>query len=426
MAASIRVRVYGLFGGMFVVFLVFVYNLFVISRDIPSRTVRTELRLATIAALLLIGIGCLAFVLLLGSRVFSPIQRLEKFTERVAAGDLTETLAWNRRDEMTALGESFNNMVSHLRMILLETSKSAVQVAASAEQLNMNTQEMTQVTEKISEISKEVAEATNRQAQSTQGVADRTNAVKEASQVVAGDAANVAGLAEKASCKSGDGQASIETAVEQMRRIQQVMEELEKSVVSLSGRSEEVGRIADFIAGISSQTNLLALNAAIEAARAGEYGRSFAVVAGEVRALAEQSSQHANQIQDFTVQMQRDSEEAVRAAEGASREVKSGIDRVTLAAGTFAEIRGMVQEVTTQIQDVTQSAKRILSHAEDSVDSVGYISDTAFAISAGAERVTSSNQEQLASMEEITASAARLSEMAEVLQELVKRFRVKQ
>jgi methyl-accepting chemotaxis protein len=192
----------------------------------------------------------------------------------------------------------------------------------------------------------------------------------------------------------------------------------------LHTRSREIGSILAVITDIAAQTNLLALNAAIEAAHAGEHGAGFAVVAGEVRKLAEQSSRSAEEISTLIADIQREIGNAAASTETAAREASSGIQAVQSAGTSFTQIQHSVYAVNEQIQELSGSARLMAGGAKAIVSSMDYITQIAESTVSGAQEVTASAEEQLASMEEVYASARTLSTLAEQLQEEIQHFKV--
>ncbi len=424
MLSSIKSKVYGLFGFLFIIFLCFTTFLFLIANEIPNMAIREELKLITITTFVLIGIGCAMFVLLLNFKVFAPIRKLQTYTKQVMSGDLSKLVTWKGHDEITMLGETFNALVNHLRDVLTETFQSAEMVAASAEQLTVSTDAITKAAKIITGTMRDVASGTESQAQDTQEVAARTATMVQTCVTSSNSAENISILVSNAEKTTADGQSTIDAAICQMQKIREVMQTMVETVTHLEEQSDKVGNIATMITDISSQTNLLALNASIEAARAGEYGKGFAVVADEVRKLSEQSGISAGQIKDFAVQIQHESEMAMGTAQEATMEVGTGMQTVYSAGNSFSQIRSSIQEISHHIYGVSMSMKQILKDTEQAAEVIDNISDTSVNMAAGAQNVTSETEYQLRSMEEIASSAADLSKMAETLQAMSAKFQL--
>jgi len=208
-----------------------------------------------------------------------------------------------------------------------------------------------------------------------------------------------------------------------MKMIQSTVQALENTVQTLSERSNEIGRIVEAITQIADQTNLLALNAAIEAARAGEHGKGFAVVADEVRKLAEQSAQSTMQIKDIIDYIQADTKLAVESMSAGSAEVLKGIDVTNMAGKSFKEISDNVQSVTYEIGQISETAKVISEHSNQVAMGIESVLQRTNENTASAQNISAATEEQLASMEEIAASAEALAKMSENLQQTIRQFK---
>lgn len=207
-----------------------------------------------------------------------------------------------------------------------------------------------------------------------------------------------------------------------MKKVNEQTESISTTIQQLETRSKEIGTIVSIISNISDQTNLLSLNAAIEAARAGEEGKGFSVVAEEVRKLAVQSSESANQIGVLIGEIQRDIEKSANSIKEGTETVKEGLVSANQAGVEFKDILTSIKEVSSQIQEVSASIKQMNSGIETVS---GAINDSLIVSEEAADfsnTVAASIEEQTATMEEIAATSIVLSEMAEQLHRLTKKF----
>jgi methyl-accepting chemotaxis protein len=234
----------------------------------------------------------------------------------------------------------------------------------------------------------------------------------------------VANTSAKAAESALQGSKAIDKAIDQMNSIERTVNSSAQVIDSLGARSNEISQIIDTISGIAAQTNLLALNAAIEAARAGEQGRGFAVVADEVRKLAEQSSEATKQISALIVEIQTDTQRAVAAMNKGTHEVSIGTDVVNTANQAFQEINDLVKTVSTQVQEISSEIQLTADGSNKIVEAVSEINGISETIVDQTQTVSAATEEQSASIEEIAASSQVLSNMALELEMSLKKFKV--
>ncbi|WP_047153853.1 methyl-accepting chemotaxis protein [Aneurinibacillus tyrosinisolvens] len=370
---------------------------------------------------LIVGVIAVYFII---TSITKPLKSLVHGAERIGQGDLTEVIEVKSNDELGLLGNSFNQMAANLREVIRQVGDNAEQVAASAEQLSASAEQTGKATEQIAVTIQEVAAGTDKQTQSVEESSRTIGKLATGVQRIADNAQHVTASAADTSERAEEGAKNIQLAIEQMNAIGNTFSELSDSIKVLGERSNEISQIVQVITDISSQTNLLALNAAIEAARAGEHGKGFAVVADEVRKLAEQSSNSAQQIAQLITAIQEETNKTVQSMDHATKEVVEGIGVVNLSGESFKRIQHSVSEVAGQIEQVSSSVQQISAATEHVVHSITLISEVAEDAAAGTQHVSAATEEQLASMQEISASAASLTNRAEELQEAIGKFKV--
>ncbi len=296
-------------------------------------------------------------------------------------------------------------------------------LTSSSEQLTISTDENKRATTQIVESIQVFAGTVDSQAEI---IHKSSNAVREMSssiQNISHKADTVNVMSNKSMEAVVVGNQTIQTAIEQMQIIQQTVHALEDTVQTLGTRSQEIGHIVEAITQIADQTNLLALNAAIEAARAGEHGKGFAVVADEVRKLAEQSAQSTLQIKDIITYIQKDTKLAVESMAIGTAEVVKGIEVTTIAGQSFGEIRSNVQQVTKEVGEISQAAKVISLHSDEVANGIEIVLERTNENVASAQNISAATEEQLATMEEIASSAEALAEMSDNLQQSIQQFK---
>jgi len=306
-----------------------------------------------------------------------------------------------------------------LEALLARVGDGANQVASSAEELMASAEQTAQASQHIATKVEELAHGAEQQ---VHGVEDSSRTVMEMWQAAAAIASGVQHVSTNAGDSSklaGEGDAAIQQAVAQMTSVDQSMNELAALVRNLGARSQEIVQFVQVITEIADQTNLLALNAAIEAARAGEQGRGFAVVADEVRKLAEQSGRSAQQIASLIGRIQNETTQAMRSMEQTATIVTEGIDSVGRAGRRFERIRRSIEDVAHEAQGLSSSAQQLSIGSERIVACIDSIGTVAHHSAAASQSVSAATEEQLATMEEIVTSATALTQLADELKDLL-------
>jgi len=316
--------------------------------------------------------------------------------DRFADGDLTVRLDADRDDEIGRLYEGFNRAVGNLRRMVLRVREAAESTAASAGQIETSSERMASSTEEQSAQSEEVAAA-----------------VEELNQTINENAESVQRTADAAATGGEQARRGGEVVDDVVRKIDEIAEVVDHSaetIERLGASSEEIGEIVDTIDEIADQTNLLALNAGIEAARAGEEGQGFAVVAEEVRKLAERTDQATDEIAEMIEQVQSETGDAVEAVRAGTRRVEEGLE--------------LADEAGTVLDEIVESIARVEERADEIAAASEQQSTTSEEIARSVQSISTAAQESAASVTQVAGSAADLNALTETLRESIQQFRV--
>lgn len=400
------------------------YGLFI---NVPMDTVlasANEMRSQMILVMGVAGILVLMFAFYISGTIAKPVSRITDHVKEVAKGDLTkEHIDIKSKDEIGELGKHFQEMTLNLRKLINQVASASEHVAASSEQLTASAEEASRATEQISSSAQQIASGAEQQAVSAQDSQHVVNVMTKEVDRISSLLAKVTELTDETVVTSENGNKVVTQSVEQMKHIEDQTVSTSQKINELGNKSTEIEKIIGVITNIADQTNLLALNAAIEAARAGEHGKGFAVVADEVRKLAEQSAHAADQISGIIKDIQQDIKASIQGMGEGMAAVKEGTDLTQQAGSSFSMISTSVNGVFEQLQEVSEAIKNLNSESLKMVESIKVVNSISEEFSSSTQEVAAAAEEQNASMEEVTASSQTLSKMAEELQESVKLFK---
>lgn len=398
-------------------FLVIIYGLSFIPED--------NLSLRIIFTLL--GLAIFVFVgnWLLEKWVVNPLRQFVAVSNHIAENDLSSHLKSNSGDEFELLATTVNGMLKNLRTILQENLNAAEQLALAANEMCALAENANAATQEITGTMERMSNATGEQFENVQLSVLATGQMSETAQQVAAEAQRAAGFSNKAAERAKKGEEIVEEVHSKIMNVKATVDSSAEVVRRLGTSSVEIGKIVDVMRGIARQTNLLALNAAIEAARAGEHGRGFSVVADEVRALAEQSTNWATQIVSMINEIQTEAHSAVEAMEIGTVVVDEGTSLTISAKEAFSQITEAVNETVNTIHEIAAASEEQASSSKEMSSTMHAVAATAKQNVNGANQVTTSTKEQQLQMEKLATSATRLLDMAGELTALVGRFKVK-
>jgi methyl-accepting chemotaxis protein len=335
---------------------------------------------------------------LVSRTVTAPIKAVVDTIRDIAQGegDLTRRLPILGKNEIGELSEWFNTFVGKLHGIISQVSGSSMQLASSSLELQLTSKQMTESIAQLSSQSTSLATA------------------GEEMSATSGDIANnchqAAGNAGGATLKANQGAVVVGQSISVMNNIAERVKNAATTVDALGIRSEQIGAIIGTIEDIADQTNLLALNAAIEAARAGEQGRGFAVVADEVRALAERTTRATKEISEMIKAIQKETKAAVTSMEQSVTQVELGTNHAAESGRSLQEILDIINDVTEQISQIATAAEEQTATTREISSNVMNLNDLA--------------QQNDHALHETALAANDVSRQAEELKQLVGQFRL--
>ncbi|MFJ8515067.1 methyl-accepting chemotaxis protein [Lysinibacillus xylanilyticus] len=395
--------------------------------DYSADYINTIIKTSVIKQIVIAVIGILLLLVLLYiiiDRLLKPLKKVVNAANQVANGELVNVDLEITKDEIGNLSKSINTMVSNLQHIILNIRNTSDNVSSAANQLTVNAtetynsattiaQDMGQITQNAEAsmvMTEETAAAMEETATGIQQIADSANTAAESSI--------------SASQASERGNHVVQQVIAQMELINDSVEQIGTTINGLHINTKKISDIVNLITAIADQTNLLALNAAIEAARAGEHGKGFAVVADEVRRLAEQSSQSATEIYNLISTIQADSNASITVMEKGKEDVKAGMEFTNEVGEIFKEILTSSEEVASQIREISAASQQISASSEEVAASVNNIKQSTEQSSEFSANVSNATQEQLTTMQEVKEASSSLGKTAEELQVLVTKFKL--
>lgn len=353
-----------------------------------------------------------------------PVQQITQAAEQMAWGNLNQKLDIQRRDEIGQLAQSFNHMIRNIGELIKKVKWTGEQVASSSQVLAANMKQMNETAEQIAVTIHEVAEGTTKEADHASQILSKMETTMESVNKGFQLVDSSLEKASRSTMVAYEGEQAIREAIEHLQVVTKRVSETTNSIQKLGQLSENIGSIIHVITDISNQTNLLALNAAIEAARAGEHGKGFAVVADEVRKLAEQSNHSAQQIIQLVNEIQQETANSIHSMEESNKAVEEQVQIIQKGGNALKEIITNVEETESGAKEIQVSFKDIKENIEHVLAAVQEISSIIEESAASAEQVASGAQEQSASAREITNSTTELADMAYALEEEVKKFKI--
>ena len=358
-----------------------------IATDVEAKA-SINLIVAVLVGGVLLSLGLGIFI---SRMIANPVNEL---ITNIDNADIHNQFNSTRKDEIGGLQRSFDKFVISIKDTLVQVSEASAAVASASTEISSSTEEMAAGAQEQSSQAAEVATA----------VEEMTKTLGETN----GNIRKVSDGAKSAKDGASEGGAVVEDTIKGMKRISDVVNQSAEQVKVLGASSEKIGEIVSVINDIADQTNLLALNAAIEAARAGEQGRGFAVVADEVRKLAERTSKATKEIASMIKQIQSDTNQAVASMDKGTEEVGKGISLAEKAGQMIQGIVGSAESISDMVSQIAAASEQQASASEQ--------------ISKNVEAISTVTQESASGVQQIAKTAEDLNRLTENLQQILEKF----
>ncbi len=350
----------------------------------------------TLLGIVLVSILSIYFLTALYLSIRTSIDLIGNAATRLADGDLTIKLELNTHDELNEIAMHVNRITSGFSNLVRRVVDATATLTSSAEE--------------VSNVARESALNIDRQRSETGMVATAVNEMNATVKEVAANAAHAAEAAGEADKGSKAGKRVVEHATREISQLSQNIDNASTVIERVKQNTESIGTVLDVIKGIAEQTNLLALNAAIEAARAGEQGRGFAVVADEVRTLANRTQQSTEEIEKTIDQLQSEAVHAVDTMQRSREQAKTSAEKAQAAARSL-------EQIATAVETISQMNVQIASAAEEQ-------SSVADEINKNVTSISEISEQTATGAEQTTHSSAEMARMAAELQSLINRFKI--
>ena len=356
----------------------------------------TQSRILQIVAVLgALALGILAAAMI-SRQITQPLQETLEIAKRIADGDLTSETRVTRRDELGALQRGIQDMAGTLRTLIGGIRDSAAQIASSAEELSV--------------VTEQTSTGVGKQKEETDQVATAMHEMSATVQDVARNAELAARAANEAEGEARQGDQVVNDVIAQIERLAQEVSRSTEAMTQLEQESNKIGSVMDVIKTVAEQTNLLALNAAIEAARAGEAGRGFAVVADEVRTLAQRTQQSTEEIEELVAGLQSGTQRVASSLNSSHALAGNSVDMTRKAGAALSSINKGVSNIQSMNQQIAAAAEQQSVVAEQISRSVSGVRDV--------------TEQTTVAAQEIAKSSTELARLGNQLTSMVSRFRI--
>ena len=366
----------------------------------------------------------IAVILFVTRQMTVPLKNLTENVRSMSQGDLTVDVEAQSKDEIGQLSAGVKEMQQNLKTLIGQVQHASENLTGQSEEMTQSAGEVKEGSEQIAATMEELASGGETQASSAGNLSTSMESFTERMRDANENSKEAYESSEQVLEMTTNGADLMKQSVTQMENIDKVVQTAVEKMGGLNDQTEQISELVAVIQDIADQTNLLALNAAIEAARAGEHGKGFAVVADEVRKLAEQVGSSVTSITGIVNNVQTESTNVAESLRSGYTEVEKGRKQIEQTGETFEQIETSIQEMTRRIQNVSDNIRTMNSNTDDMNASIQEIAAVSEESAAGIEQTAASAQQSSSSMEEISRASEELAKLSEELTEQVKRFKV--
>ncbi|MGN7941597.1 methyl-accepting chemotaxis protein [Virgibacillus sp. 6R] len=341
-----------------------------------------------------------------------------------AGGDLTKRIEINKQDELGGLANDTNKLIDSIAGLVRQVSLMAQNVTATSQELLASAEETSTTINTIAATSSEIAAGSDATKSKMNLSSEKMSSLEEAAHFLNNQAEIVKANSTEMLLVAQKGGETVQASSEKIMSLEEIMSNTSQTVEALGKKSNEITSIIGTITDIAQQTNLLALNAAIEAARAGEHGKGFAVVADEVRKLAEQSQQAAHSVKDIILSIQQEVKNIVQQNQQGVIEVISGVEMTNQTNSSLEDIINQTKRTTVVVNEMVEHIQETLKLSKEVAKSFNQVIKITNETASNTESTAAASEEGSAAMEQITHSVSQLSNQAEELRNIVDNFKL--
>ena len=402
-------------------------NAVIIGTEIPRKVLNAGANHILLITLIVVFASVLIsgfIALMISGSLSASIRKIVSAAKAAASGDLQQKLSSGRKDEFGILINSIGSMIESMRRLILEAADIAGRVFESAALVSSSSEHIIKVAEDITTAVGEIAIGASAQAQDAEEGVKKSSALALSINIVAENTKQIEQVSNSSFDLTKNGLSSIRKLDEKAGQTNRIIREVRDDIGELSKRSKKIASIVKVISGVANQTRLLSLNASIEAARAGNMGLGFAVVAEEVKHLAEQTAASALDIASIVKENEQQTETTVKKADSTETIISEQNNALEKAILSFNEISDSMELLVEKFQTIKSSAGEMEQHKDQVLNSIQNISAVSQETAATTQEVTASSDQQMVEMKAFRQNAEQLEKEAQRLKDAIKVFKV--